>query len=169
MRHRKSGRKLKRTTSHKKALLIALTTALLKNKKIKTTLAKAKEARPFVEKLITRAKNAVVKEESTQLKDVHSRREVYRYIKDRGVITELFTEIVPKISTRAGGYTRIVKLGQRLGDGAQLGILELVDYNTGKETPKPAVKEKKEKRGWTKRAPSKKAEKPKIEQEAAKE
>ncbi|MFH2004039.1 MAG: 50S ribosomal protein L17, partial [Bacteroidota bacterium] len=106
MRHRKSGRKLKRTASHKKALLIALTTALLKNKKIKTTLAKAKEARPFAEKLITRAKNAVVNEENVPQKDVHARREVYRYIKDRGVITELFTEIVPKISTRAGGYTR---------------------------------------------------------------
>jgi large subunit ribosomal protein L17 len=168
MRHRKSGRKLKRTASHKKALLIALTTALLKNKKIKTTLAKAKEARPFAEKLITRAKNAVVNEENVPQKDVHTRREVYRYIKDRAVITELFTEIVPKISTRAGGYTRIVKLGQRLGDGAQMGVLELVDYNTGKETPKPVAKEKKVKKGWVKKASSKKKEEPKIE-EVAKE
>lgn len=158
MRHRKSGRKLKRTASHKKALLISLATALFKNKKIKTTLAKAKEARPFVEKLITRAKNAVIKEENTQQKDIHARREIYRYIKDRGVLKELFTEIVPKVSTRAGGYTRIVKLGQRLGDGAEIGVIELVDFNTGKEIQKPAVKEKKERKGWTKNKSSEKEE-----------
>lgn len=145
MRHRKSGRKLKRTGSHRKATLIALATALLRNKKIRTTLAKAKEARLFVERLITRAKNAVANE--CEKKNIHARREIARYIKDRGVIKELFTEIAPKVASRPGGYTRVVKLGQRHGDGAEVAILELVDFNTGQEpkksTSKPKVKKEK--------------------------
>jgi large subunit ribosomal protein L17 len=156
MRHRKAGRKLKRTASHKKALLISLSTSLLRHKKIKTTLAKAKETRPFVEKLITRAKNAVKTEENAPQKNVHARREISRYVKDREVVKELFNEIAPKVVGRAGGYTRIVKLGQRLGDGAQMGLLEMVDYSTGKEVPKVPVKAKKVKKGWSKKAePSK--------------
>lgn len=151
MRHRKAGRKLKRTASHKKALLISLSTSLLRHKKIKTTLAKAKETRPFVEKLITRAKNAVAAEGDTTQKNVHARREVSRYVKDREVVTELFSEIAPKVATRAGGYTRIVKLGQRLGDGAQMGLLELVDYISGKEAPKVSEKTVKAKKGWKKK------------------
>ena len=143
MRHRKAGRKLKRTASHKKATLIALCTALLRNKKIRTTLAKAKETRPFAEKIITRAKNAVADGTAKNAKDVHAHREVYRYIKDRAVITELFGEIAPKMASRAGGYTRIIQLGQRYGDGAPVAILELVDYNTGKEPEKKAPKETK--------------------------
>lgn len=139
MRHRKAGRKLKRTASHRKALLISLSTALLKHKKIQTTLAKAKEARSFVEKIITKAKNAVATEGDK--KNIHARREVARYIKDRQVVKELFTDIAPKVVNRPGGYTRVVKLGQRHGDGAEIAILELVDYNTGKE--KPAAEKKK--------------------------
>src|SRR5260221_1103219 len=131
MRHRKSGRKLKRTASHRKATLIALSTALLRHKKIRTTVAKAKETRMFVEKLITRAKNAVATEGDK--KDVHARREVARYIKDRVVVTELFTEIAPKVANRAGGYTRVVKLGQRFGDGAEVALLELVDFQIDDE------------------------------------
>jgi large subunit ribosomal protein L17 len=153
MRHRKSGRKLKRTATHRKALLIALSTALLRNKKIRTTVAKAKETRMFVEKLITRAKNAVATEGDK--KNVHARREVARYIKDRTVVKELFSEIAQKVASRAGGYTRVVKLGQRFGDGAEVAILELVDYNTGQETPKSSA-EKKEKKSAGK--PTKKAE-----------
>lgn len=119
MRHRVKGRKLKRTASHRTALLRALATSLLKYKRIKTTLAKAKEARTFVEKLITKAKKG----------DLHSRRLVMADIKDKEVIKELFSDIITKIGDRPGGYTRVVKLGTRLGDAAQMAILELVDYN----------------------------------------
>lgn len=119
MRHAVKGRKLKRTTSHRKALLENLATALFRHKKIKTTIAKAKEARTFVEKLITKARKG----------DLSSRRYVARFIKDREVFKELFSEILMKIGDRPGGYTRVVKLGSRRGDGADLAILELVDYN----------------------------------------
>jgi len=119
MRHRVKGRKLKRTASHRAALMRSLATSLLKHKRIKTTLAKAKEARSYVEKLITKAKKG----------DLHSRRLVMSEIKDKEVIKELFSEIVNNIGDRQGGYTRVVKLGSRLGDAAQLAILELVDYN----------------------------------------
>jgi large subunit ribosomal protein L17 len=144
MRHRKSGRKLKRTASHRRATLAALSTALLRHKKIRTTVAKAKETRMLVEKLITRAKNAVSSGTITQA--VHARREVGRLIKDRAVIKELFTEIVPKVTERPGGYTRVVKLGQRQGDAAEVAILELVDFSgVQKETAKPTAEKKKEK------------------------
>lgn len=129
MRHAVKGRKLKRTSSHKKALLVNLATALFRHKKIKTTVAKAKEARTFVERLITKARKG----------DIPSRRYVARFIKDRDVLKELFNEIVAKVGERPGGYTRVVKLGARRGDGADLAILELVDYNEGE------VKEQKKK------------------------
>lgn len=121
MRHAVKGRKLKRTSSHKKALLVNLATSLFRFKKIKTTVAKAKEARTFVEKLITKARK----------NDIPARRFVASFIKDREVLKELFNEIVPKIGNRPGGYTRVVKLGARRGDGADLAILELVDFNEG--------------------------------------
>jgi large subunit ribosomal protein L17 len=127
MRHRKSGRKLKRTASHRKATLSALTTALLRSKRIQTTIAKAKETRMVVEKIITRAKNAVAANDPA--KSVHARREVSRYIKDREVVKELFIEIAPKVATRPGGYTRIIKLGRRHGDAAEIALIELVDFN----------------------------------------
>lgn len=119
MRHRVKGRKLKRTSSHRLALLRSLATSLLKHKRIKTTLAKAKEARSFVERIITKARRG----------DLHSKRLVMNEIKDKEVVKELFSEIVNKIGDRPGGYTRVVKLGTRLGDAAQMAILELVDYN----------------------------------------
>ncbi len=154
MRHRKSGRKLKRTASHRRATLAALSTALLRHKRITTTVAKAKETRMVVEKMITRAKNAVA-DTSVPATGVHARREVGRLIKDRDVIGELFATIAPKVAGRAGGYTRIVKLGQRHGDGAEMAVIELVDFNAGQEPAgkKPAApKTKKEPR----RAPAKK-------------
>jgi len=153
MRHRKSGRKLKRTASHRKATLIALSTALLRHKKIRTTVAKAKETRMIVEKLITRAKNAALAEGDK--KNVHARRQIARYLKDRDVIKELFSEIAQKVSKRPGGYTRVVKLGQRFGDGAEVAVLELVDYNTGQETAKASAKTKakKEKRSKKEETP----------------
>ncbi len=104
MRHRKSGRKLGVTASHRKAMLSALTTALLRHKKIRTTVAKAKETRMVVEKLITRAKNAVATEGDK--KNIHARRMIARSIKDREVVKELFGEIAPKVANRVGGYTR---------------------------------------------------------------
>lgn len=141
MRHLKKGRKLKRTASHRKATLISLSTGLLRNKKIRTTLAKAKEARRLVERLITRAIRAI-SSDNKQL-NVHEHRQVARYIKDRSVVKELFNEIAPKLKNRVGGYTRIVKLGRRQGDAAEVAILELVDYNVGKETPKRSTEDKK--------------------------
>jgi large subunit ribosomal protein L17 len=119
MRHGVKGRKLGRTASHKSALLNALTTSLLKFKRIKTTEAKAKEARTFVEKLITKAKK----------NDLHVKRQIMSLINDKDVVKELFAEIIPKIGERPGGYTRVVKLGNRNGDAAPMAILELVDYN----------------------------------------
>jgi large subunit ribosomal protein L17 len=129
MRHRVEGRKLKRTASHRKALLQALTTSLIQHKRIRTTEAKAKEARRFAEAIITRAKRAYVSEKNGGTVDIHARRVVARDIHDEKVLRELFTEVASKVADRPGGYTRVVKLGQRLGDGARVAILELVDYN----------------------------------------
>ena len=119
MRHRVKGRKLGRTASHRKATLSALATALIKHKKITTTVAKAKQLRLVIEPMITKAK----------IDSVHSRRIIARSINDKDIIKELFTEVVPKIGDRPGGYTRVVKLGNRLGDAAEMAIIELVDYN----------------------------------------
>ncbi len=132
MRHRIKGRKLGRSTSHRLATLRSLATALIKHKKIKTTLAKAKQTRLFVEPLITKAKNG----------SVHSRRLVASQIHDKEVVKELFGEVAEKIGDRPGGYTRIVKLGNRVGDGAEMAIIELVDYNNvgSKKTNKPKKK-----------------------------
>ena len=133
MRHQVRGRKLGRTASHRLALLKSLATSLLKHKKITTTTAKAKELRGFVEPIITKAKTD----------SVHTRRYVSDVIKDKGVVKGLFTDIIPKIGERAGGYTRVVKLGQRKGDGAELSIIELVDFS-GIVKPKAPKKTKSE-------------------------
>lgn len=135
MRHLYSGRKLKRTSSHRKALLMNLATALLEHKRIQTTEIKAKELRPFVEQIITRAKNAYVRERAGQLPagqtvDVHARRVAGRIIRSKAVLQELFDTIAPVVENRAGGYTRIVKLGQRRGDGSRTASIELVDFYT---------------------------------------
>ena len=134
MRHLKSGRKLKRTASHRKATLSALTVALITHKKIRTTVAKAKETRRVAEKLITRARNAVAGEAGKEQKNVHARRESFSFLRDRKAVSSLFNDIAPKVGSRPGGYTRVVKLGQRQGDGAELAILELVDYNLAQES-----------------------------------
>ena len=112
MRHSVKGRKLGRTASHKSALLNSLTTSLLKYKRIKTTEAKAKETRTFVEKLITKAKR----------NNLHVRRQVMAVINDTKVVKELFSKIIPKIGERPGGYTRVVKLGSRSGDPDAMAI-----------------------------------------------
>ena len=119
MRHRKKGKKLGRTSSHRQRTLQALSNALIENKRITTTVAKAKALRPFVEPLITRAK------EDTQ----HNRRQVFRHLQNNDAVQELFGEVSDRVGDRPGGYTRIIKLGQRSGDGAELAMIELVDYN----------------------------------------
>jgi large subunit ribosomal protein L17 len=129
MRHRVEGRKLKRTASHRKALLQSLATSLLRHKRIRTTEAKAKEASRFTEAIITRAKRAYLAEQGGSGTDIHARRVVARDIHDGDVVHELFSEIAAKVAGRPGGYTRVVKIGQRLGDGARIAIIELVDYN----------------------------------------
>jgi len=143
MRHRKSGRKLGRTASHRRATLASLSTALLRHKRITTTVAKAKETRMVVEKIITRARRAAAQADKPTAR-IHATREVAKFIKDRSVVSELFSTIVEKIGSRPGGYTRIVRLGQRPGDGAELAVIELVDFNTGqdieKTTPSPKKK-----------------------------
>jgi large subunit ribosomal protein L17 len=133
MRHLKAHRKLKRTASHRKAMLNNMATSLLEHKKIATTEAKAKELRPFVEQLITKAKHALVREQAGQLPtghtvDVHSRRMVGRFIRNKAVLQELFDAIAPVVENRNGGYTRIIKTGQRHGDGSRTAIIELVDW-----------------------------------------
>lgn len=146
MIHGRSGRKLQRTASHRKALLNSLSTSLLRHKRIQTTLAKAKETRMVIEKLITRAKNAVAKEVEGGPKNIHARREIARHINDKEVVQMLFNEIAPKVATRPGGYTRVIKLGQRLGDGAHVAMIELVDFALNAEAVEAPVKKKQDRR-----------------------
>lgn len=131
MRHLVKGRKLRRTTSHRKALLRNLVTSFLEKERLKTTLAKAKEARPLAEKMITLAKKNTL----------HTKRQALRVLTKETAVKKLFEEIGPRFSERPGGYTRIVKLGPRLGDGAQMAMFELI----GSEYKKKEKKKKKEK------------------------
>jgi large subunit ribosomal protein L17 len=119
MRHNRVINHLGRTSSHRKAMLSNMATSLIIHKRITTTTAKAKALRTFVEPLITKSK-----EDST-----HSRRVVFSYLKDKTAVAELFREVSPKVAERPGGYTRILKIGNRIGDNADMCILELVDYN----------------------------------------
>jgi large subunit ribosomal protein L17 len=155
MRHGVKGRKLGRTASHRLATLKSLATSVFKYKRIKTTVAKAKEARHLVDKLITKAKR----------NDVHSRRLVAQYINDKDVVKELFDEVVAKIGERQGGYTRVIKTGQRLGDAAEMAILELVDYNDVVNEKATENKEKREAKAQAK----KEAEEANVVEESAQE
>ena len=116
MRHRAKGRQLSRTSSHKRALLNNMAASLFAHGRVITTEAKAKELRPFAEKLITLARRG----------DLHARRLVERRIKDRDTLGKLFSEIGPRFAARPGGYTRILKLGHRPGDGADVARIELL-------------------------------------------
>ena len=116
MRHRVKGKQLSRTASHKKAMLANMATSLFQHDRIVTTEAKAKELRPYAERLITLARRG----------DLHARRLVERRIKDKDVTHRLFTEIGKRFAARPGGYTRIIKLGHRVGDGADTARIELV-------------------------------------------
>jgi large subunit ribosomal protein L17 len=135
MRHRVAHRKLGRTTPHRKALLRNLATALFERERIRTTLPKAKELRPFAEKLITLAKR-----EDGRL---HARRQAARQLQDPGVVQKLFDTIGARFASRPGGYTRILRLGTRHGDGAEMAYLELVgyEYKPAGKTDKPARKD----------------------------
>lgn len=119
MRHKVKGRKLGRTASHRKATLRALAVALIQERRIKTTTPKAKELRRFVEPLITRAK----------LDTTHNRRLVFARLQDKYAVSELFEEVGPAAADRPGGYTRVLKLGFRQGDTADVAVIELVDFN----------------------------------------
>jgi large subunit ribosomal protein L17 len=131
MRHQVRGRKLGRTSSHRKATLEALSNALIKNERITTTLPKAKELRKFVEPLITRSK----------VDNLLNRRIVFSALRDKEIVKKIFEEVGPLVADRPGGYTRIIKVGNRSGDGAPVAIIELVDYNDSK--PETAGKKKK--------------------------
>lgn len=131
MRHLKKGRKLSRNSSHRKATLQALSVALITEHRIRTTHAKAKELRTFVEPLITRAK----------VDTSHNRRLVFSKLQDKYAVQELFEEVGPLAKDRPGGYTRVIKIGSRPGDSAELAVIELVDYNdippeSGKDSKK---------------------------------
>ena len=116
MRHRNKGRQLSRTSTHKKALMRNMATSLFRHERIETTTAKAKELRPFAERLITLARRG----------DIHARRVAGRKIQDRDVLGKLFDDIAPRYTERPGGYTRILKLGIRKGDAAEMSLIELV-------------------------------------------
>src|ERR1700755_1369356 len=120
MRHGKKHNHLGRTTSHRKAMMGNMATSLILHKRITTTLAKAKALRVYVEPILTKGK-----EDTT-----HSRRTVFSYLQDKDAVTILFREIAEKIANRPGGYTRIIKMENRLGDNAEMAMIELVDYNT---------------------------------------
>ena len=151
MRHNKAINHLGRKSGHRKALLANMATALILNKRIETTVAKAKALRMYVEPLITKSKD-----DST-----HSRRTVFSYLKNKEAVTELFRTVAPKIADRPGGYTRVLKTGFRQGDGADMAIIELVDFNEAAlaSASKPAKK-------TTRRSSKKAVEAPAAEVEA---
>lgn len=132
MRHGVKLNHLGRTAAHRKSLLSNLACELISHKRITTTLAKAKSLRVYVEPLLTRAKND----------NTHNRRIVFSYLQDKEAIKELFGAISEKIASRPGGYTRIIKLGKRMGDNAETALIELVDFNEiyGKSTEKAPAK-----------------------------
>lgn len=119
MRHGNKLNKLSRKSAHRKAMMSNMACSLLQHKRINTTVAKAKALRGYVEPLLTKSKN-----DST-----HSRRTVFSYLQNKEVVTELFRDIAPKIADRPGGYTRIIRTGYRLGDNAEMCMIELVDFN----------------------------------------
>jgi large subunit ribosomal protein L17 len=163
MRHQKKGFKLGRTASHRKATLSSMTTSLVRHKRITTTLTKAKALRQYAEPVINRAKSD----------SMHNRREVFRHLQDKHAVTELFTEIADKIKDRPGGYLRIVKLGQRAGDSAEMAIVEFVDYNDVKPFGSSSGSGKKTRRAGRRRggsgAAAAAAEEPAAEVAAAEE
>src|SRR5579862_8932197 len=153
MRHGKKVNHLSRTDSHRRAMLGNMAASLILHKRITTTLAKAKALRVYVEPLLTKSKNDTT----------HSRRTVFSYLQDKDAVSELFRDIAPKIASRPGGYTRIIKMENRLGDNAEMALIELVDYNTvytkdGATTAKKATRRRGSGKGAAKPAAAPKAE-----------
>lgn len=144
MRHNKAINHLGRKSGHRKALLANMATSLILNKRIETTVAKAKALKMYVEPLITKSK-----EDTT-----HSRRVVFSYLKNKEAVTELFRTIAPKVAERPGGYTRVLKTRFRLGDGAEMALIELVDFN---EAALASAPKKEAKKSSTRRSRAKKA------------
>lgn len=140
MRHSVKGRKLGRTSAHRKATMRALSIALLKHHRIVTTVAKAKELRRFIEPVITRAKED----------NLHSRNIIFSFLHNKEAIKELFTTVMPVVADRPGGYTRVVRVGSRPGDGADMAIIELVDFNDVKPEGASSTKKKKTRRAGKK-------------------
>ena len=136
MRHNKKINHLSRTSAHRKAMLANMASSLIGHKRISTTLAKAKALRKYVEPLITRSKSDTT----------HSRRVVFSYLQDKDAVSELFREVAGKVADRPGGYTRILKTGNRLGDNAEMCIIELVDYNEAMMAAKEEVAKPKKRR-----------------------
>ena len=142
MRHNKKFNHLGRTADHRAAMLANMAKSLIKHKRITTTLAKAKALKKYVEPLITRSKNDTT----------NSRRVVFRYLQDKETVTELFKEISVKVGDRPGGYTRVIKLGTRQGDAAEMAFIELVDYDENMaKTPKAEPKKTRRSRRSTKK------------------
>lgn len=131
MRHRKSGRKLGRNSSHREAMFRNMVTSLFEHERIVTTTEKAKEIRPIAEKMITLAKRG----------DLHAKRQAFSYIRSQEVVTKLFDEISGMFADRNGGYTRIIKTGVRQGDAASMAIIELVGYEEDLEVEEAAGEE----------------------------
>ena len=140
MRHGKKFNHLGRKTAHRSSMLANMSCSLIEHKRINTTLAKAKALRKFIEPILTRSK----------LDNTHNRRLVFSKIRDKYAVNELFREISPKIADRPGGYVRIIKLGNRLGDNADMALIELVDYNETYDNSK-SVKKKSTRRGRSRR------------------
>lgn len=155
MRHRVKGRKLSRTTPHRKATLRALSSALIKEHRIETTAPKAKELRTFIEPLIT-----IAKEDTT-----HNRRKVFSKLQDKYAVTELFETVGPAAADRPGGYTRVLKLGFRLGDSAELAVIELVDFNDVQPEEKSAKKKRTRRAGKSNKPDTEETPVPKTEAE----
>jgi large subunit ribosomal protein L17 len=126
VRHHKSGRKLGRDASHRKALYANLTGALIEHGRIKTTIAKAKEVRPIAEQMITLGRRG----------GVHSRRQALKFLRSQDVVHKLFSDVGPRFKDREGGYSRIVRIGPRLGDAAEMAYLELVDFTPPAPRPR---------------------------------
>ena len=141
MRHGKKINHLSRQTGHRKAMLANMACSLIEHKRINTTTAKAKALKQFVEPLITKSK-----EDST-----HNRRMVFATLRNKYAVTELFREVAAKVGDRPGGYTRIIKLGNRLGDNADMAMIELVDFNEIYNGGKKEVKKAKSRRGTSKK------------------
>ena len=157
MRHRKKVNHLGRKSAHRKSMLANMACSLIEHKRINTTVAKAKALRVFVEPIITKSKSDTT----------HNRRLAFAKLRDKYAVTELFREVAPKVADREGGYTRIIKLGHRLGDAAEMAMIELVDFNDI-YSPKGKKKKKSTRRGRSKSTEAEvKTEAPVVEEAAA--